>query len=311
MERRKLFALGALGLVVLAVAVAVATRSSREAPVRPIRVGAVLTPRTPLFGDTVTARVEFAADTRRVVPGSVHIAGRFAPFRTVAKPLVERKGTGTTEYVVWTARLRCLNKSCLPKSAQKRFSFPAVRVTYAAAGAELAAEKTLDVPWPGLIVYSRVDPIEIEATDPRNEPPWRANLASLLGVSYDVPPRLTAATIYGVGGLFLLGAVALVVPLRRREDELAPLGEEEVPEAPDTPFELALVLLEREPARDETSNARRRALEFVAAELGQRGQHGLEEAARQLAWAEHAPSVADASALVRRVRDAVTAGDRS
>jgi hypothetical protein len=84
-----------------------------------------------------------------------------------------------------------------------------------------------------------------------------------------------------------------------------------VPEVPETPFEHALALLERAPARDETSNARRRALEFVAAELGQRGQHGLEESARELAWAEHAPSVADASALVRRVREAVIAGDRS
>ena len=307
MRRRRLVWLG-VGLLAVGIVVALVARPAREAPVRPIRLGAVLSPRTPLFGDTVTARVEFAADTRRVVPGSVRIEGRFAPFRTVAKPLLERKGTGTTEYVVWTARLRCLSRSCLPTRSEKRVSFPPVHVSYLPAGAEPAVAKSIDVSWPGLIVYSRIDPIEVEAVDPRDEPPWRADLASLLGVSFDVPPRLSAAAFYGVGGLFLVGALALVVPLRRREAELAPFEEELVPEVPETPFEHALALLEREPARDETANARRRALEFVAAELGRRGQPGLEESARALAWAEHTPSVRDAAALVRRVRDEAREG---
>jgi hypothetical protein len=304
MPLRKLVGLGVVALVAIGVIVAVATRARHEVPVRPIRVGAVLSPRTPLFGDTVTARVEFAADTRRVVPGSVRFNGRFAPFRTVATPLVERKGTGTTEYVVWTARVRCLGKACLPTTSEKRVSFPPVRVSYLPVGAEPAAQKSIPVRWPALIVYSRIDPIEVEAADPRDEPPWRANLASLLGVSFDVPPRLTAATLYGAGALLLLGAAAIVVPLRRREPEPEPLLEE--PEIPETPFDHALALLEREPARDEAVNARRRALEFVAAELGQRGEDELEATARELAWAERAPSVADASALVRRIRDATS-----
>jgi hypothetical protein len=273
--------------------------------VRPIRVGAVLTPRTPLFGDTVTARVDFAADTRRIVPGSVRVEGRFDPFRTVAKPVVARKGAGTTEYVVWTAKLRCLNKSCLPKQTDRRVAFPPVRITYMRSDTTPASSKSLTVPWPTLIVYSRVDPIEIEASDPRNEPPWRANLASLLSVSYNVPPRLTALGLYGAGGLMLLAAAAVVVPLRRRETEPEGLGDELPAEVPESPFEHALSLLEREPARDEAANARRRALEFVAAELGRRGEGELEASARQLAWAEHAPSVADASGFVRRVRAAV------
>jgi hypothetical protein len=302
----------ALGtLVAVGIVVALATRSSHPAPVRPIRVGAILSPRTPLFGDTVTARVEFAADTRRVVPGSVHVAARFAPFRTVAKPQLQRKGTGTTEYVVWSARLRCLGTPCLPKRAEKRISLPRAHLTYVAAGAEPAAEKSIDVPWPTLIVYSRVDPIEVEAVDPRDEPPWRADLASLLGVSFDVPPRLSASALFGVGGLALLAAAVVVVPLRRRQLEPVLFDEEPELEVPETPFEHALALLERGPARDETANARRRALEFVAAELGRRGQPGLEETARELAWAEHTPSVVDASAFVRRVRDAAPAMEGS
>jgi hypothetical protein len=305
MRRRRVIGLGIAAVVVLGVVIAAATRQSHESAIRPIRVGAVLSPRTPLFGDTVTARVDFAADAREVVPGSVRVAGTFAPFRTVAKPLIERKGTGTTEYVVWTARLRCLNKKCLPKQSEKRVSFKPLRITYLKRGAEPAVEESFDVRWPALIVYSRIDPIEIEASDPRDEPPWRVDLASLLSVSFDTPPRLTAAALYGAGGVLLLGAAALVVPLRRRELEAEPLFEEPREEVLETPFDHALALLEREPARDETSNARRRALEFVAAELGRRGQHALETSARELAWAEHSPSVADASAFVRRVRDAV------
>jgi hypothetical protein len=305
--RRRVIGLGIAAVVLLGVVITVATRPAHESAIRPIRVGAVLSPRTPLFGDTVIARVDFAADTREVVPGSVRITGGFAPFRTVATPLIERKGAGTTEYVVWTARLRCLSKQCLPKRSEKRLSFKPLHVTYLKRGAESAAEKSLDVQWPALIVYSRIDPIEIEASDPRDEPPWRVDLASLLSVSFSNPPRLTAAALYGAGGLLLLGAAGLVVPLRRRELEPEWLPEEPPEELVETPFDHALALLEREPAPDGTANARRRALEFVAAELGRRGQHALETSARELAWAEHSPSVADASALVRRVRDAVPA----
>jgi hypothetical protein len=305
--RQRRILLGICGLAVLAGVlgvVVVATRSSNPSVIRPIRVGAVLSPRTPLFGDTVTARVEFAADSRRVVPGSVRVEGTFAPFRTVAKALVERKGTGKTEYVVWTARLRCLSKSCLPKGSQRRVTFPRVRVTYTPAGAEPAVTKSLTVQWPALIVYSRVDPVEVQATDPRNEPPWRADLASLLDVSFTLPPRASAAALYGLGGIFLLGAVALVAPLRRREPELE-VVEDAPPPIPETPFEHALAVLEREAKGDPSAGRRRRALEFVAAELGKRDQEKLEDSARRLAWSDQDPSPADASAFARRAREAV------
>jgi hypothetical protein len=300
---RVLVGLGILIFLLAAIVVAVVSRSSREGPVRPIRIGAGLTPRTPLFGDTVTARVEFAADTRKVVPGSVRVEGQFAPFRKVARALVEREGAGDTEYVVWTARLRCLGKTCLPKGSERRVSFPPVRVTYTPAGAEPAVAKTVSVRWPALIVYSRVDPIEVDATDPRDQPPWRANLESLLAVSFAVPPRISAAALYGAGGVFLLGAVALVAPLRRREAEPEPL-EEVPPPVPETPFERALAALEQEARGDGGVGDRRRTLEFVAAELGRREQGDLEASARRLAWSQRTPSVEDAAALARTARKA-------
>ena len=73
--------LAGLGLAAMiaatVVGVLVATRSSSDSARRPVRIGTALSPRTPLFGDTVTARLEFAGDTRRVVPGSVRVDARF------------------------------------------------------------------------------------------------------------------------------------------------------------------------------------------------------------------------------------------
>ena len=58
----------------LVAGILLATRPSRDTTAQPIRVGSLLTPRTPLFGDTVKAQIEFAGDARRIVPGSVRAA---------------------------------------------------------------------------------------------------------------------------------------------------------------------------------------------------------------------------------------------
>src|SRR5207237_2125 len=100
----------------------------RRAAGRPLvgsRLAGLLgSPRTAFFGDTVTASVEFAGDTRTVVPGSVRFDGRFADYALVAHPTVDRNATGNTEYVVWTASLRCLRRACVPGTSHKRVHFP-------------------------------------------------------------------------------------------------------------------------------------------------------------------------------------------
>jgi len=289
----------------------VATRSARDTTARPIRVGTVLTPRTPLFGDTVTAQVEFAGDTRRIVPGSVRVDSTFSPFRKIAQPVLVRKVAGDAEYVVWTASLRCLDRLCVPGKADRRVTFPRAHVTYALrASAPGAADVTrsLSVPWPALIVYSRIDPIEVQASDPRNEPPWRADLASLLDVTYRTPPTPTAAVAFGLSALLGLGAILLVAPLRRREQE-APeaFGELEPAPAPQTPFEQALARLEAAPG-DGDVDATRRALELVARELRSRGEPELPGSAQRLAWSAPAPGEQATRDLAESARNAADEG---
>src|SRR5262249_33274278 len=144
--------------------------------------------------------------------------------------------------------------------------------------------RSLKVRWPALLVYSRIDPIEVQAVDPRGEPPWRADLASLPNVRYRGPRTPTAAAAFGLSAALAPGALALVVPLRRREEE--PPVFDEVVETPPvlTPLELALAQLERVSGGDGAVGRRRRALELVAHELGLCGLSELELSARRLAW---------------------------
>jgi hypothetical protein len=283
---------GALLVGALVVGILAVTASSRDATAPQVRLGALLTPRTPLFGDTVTAQVEFAGDARRIVPGSVRVQGDFAPFRKIAKPVLVRKVAGDAEYVVWTARLRCLDRRCVPGKADTRVTFPRARVTYALrAGArgKPNVERSLSVRWPALVVYSRIDPIEVQASDPRDEPPWRADLASLLDVTYRTPPTATAAAAFGLSALLGLGALLLAAPLRRRREEPAPLDDELRPApASQTPLELALSRLEN-PSEEADAEPTRRALELVARELYEHGQTELPVGAQRLAWSAEAP----------------------
>jgi hypothetical protein len=306
--------LGAAVLVAaLAFGIFFATRSPRDATARPIRVGALLTPRTPLFGDTVTAQVEFAGDARRIVPGSVRVQGTFSPFRKVAKPVLVRKVAGDAEYVVWTASLRCLDRFCVPGKSEKRVRFPRAHVTYAVRSARPGAPnvtQSVTVPWPSLVVYSRVDPIEVQAADPRAEPPWRADIASLLDVTYRMPPTPTVAAAFGLSALLGLGAFLLVAPLRRREDEATPALAVEPVTVPLTPLELALAQLEH-PSEDADPESTRRALELVAQELSQREKTELQTGAQRLAWSAGTPGSDAARELATNAREALAGGDEA
>jgi hypothetical protein len=308
--RYALVAVVAVAVVAALVAgILLATRSSRDTTARPIRVGALLTPRTPLFGDTVTAQIEFAGDARRIVPGSVRVQSTFTPFRKVAKPVLVRKVAGDAEYVVWTTSLRCLDRFCLP---DKRVPFPRARVSYlvrVSSPAAAAVKRSVSVRWPALVVYSRIDPIEVQASDPRGEPPWRADIASLLDVTYRVPPSPTAAAALGASALLVLGATLLVAPLRRRRGEEVPALDQELePAVPLTPFELALARLESSPG-DGDVGATRRALELVARELRGRGEQKLPGSAQQLAWSPPTPEEETVRDLAASAREATRAGE--
>jgi hypothetical protein len=264
----------------------------------PIRVDTALAPRTHLFGDTVTARINVATDSRRVEADSVRMNGSFGAYKVVAPPIVERRQGNATEYVVWRVRLRCLTSACVAGRAGRRFVFPRVRVGYSLLDGDGDTARVLSVGWPALTAYSRIDRVEVAGLDPRGEPPWRADLAPLPDVSYRQSPLALAALLFGVGGLLILGAAALVAPRIRPEiPERAPVA---VPVGRRlTPFEQALLLLESDSA---PVDSRRKALERVGGALGHRGASEEQVAARQLAWSREPPANEATRALAQRVR---------
>lgn len=271
-----------------------------------IRVNADVSPRTQLFGDTLTARFELVADTRRVELGSVRVDGRFGPYSPVAEPVLERRRVGGAELVVWSVKLRCLDPACRPGNAAKRVTFTPARVVYSLGRGGRVVARSVVVDWPTLLVYSRVDQVEVAAVNPLTQPPWRADLGSLPRVSYSAPPGLLSGLLYAVGGLLIAGALLLCVPLALRDVRAsAEAGQAGVPQPP---LEQALVLLERNSEGDGAVEPRRQALELVAAELGRRDERELELSARRLAWSEEPPPYEDTRALARSARRVTDGG---
>ena len=175
-------------------------------------------------------------------------------------------------------------------------------MTYVRENDDAAARKSIAVDWPSLLVYSRLDPVELAASDPREEPPWRADLRSLPDVSYRARPNfivfllLAGATAALIAALVVLAPLAL--PALRRLTRRKELAWARLPS-----FERALALLDRDtPGAVEP---RRQALELVATELGQHGESELELSARRLAWSEEPPALADTKTLVEDVRQRI------
>jgi hypothetical protein len=300
-----LIAIGVLAIIGLLAAVLLTGRTASSSnglsSARPVRATAALLPAAAFFGDTVTARVQLVTDTSFVQPDSFRIRGSFSPYRQVSRPVLERRRVGSTEEVVWTTTLRCLANSCVPKRKGKRVTFAPASVTYSI-GQGSDAARSISVAWPSLLVYSRVDQMEVAALDPRGEPPWKGDYRSLPAVSYRASPGLVAAVLYGAGGLLLAGAAALLVPLvRRRPVEVVEEPEPE-PLVWLTPLEQALALLEREPRGEGEVEPRRQALELVSEALGDRDERDLERAARRLAWSEAPPPTEATRELALKVR---------
>lgn len=298
-------ALGALGLLAIVIAVSVAivlasrgggTQKASGSAGPPVRVATDLSPRAQLFGDTLTAQVEVVVDAARVDPASVRVRGSFGAYERVGVPVVSRHRADGYGVVLWTARLRCLEDTCLVGKDGKRVVFPPARVTYSTARGAGSASRAVVVRWPAVQEHSRLDTVEIAAVDPRDEPPWRADLALVPGPSYRIRPNLLAALVFLASAVLIAGFVVAVYPLvlrelggSRRRRKLERLS----------PYEQALALLETDMDGVE---AQRQALELVAAELGRRGDEDLELSARRLAWSADQPAYEDRKALAESAR---------
>ena len=297
-----------LGVVLVGVvAVALVGRGGGEqaAPAgpaeRPLDARGTFTPSNALFGDTVLATVEVTLDRERVDPGSVSVRTDFSPWQAVVPPRAERQDAGTTTYLRSTYVLRCLDRSCAPASEEDVVQkFVPARVTYVARAAKGASTgpSTFRMDWPVLVVGSRYTASAGAA--PPGSSRWRIDLLSLPAVSYDVRPNVLVALLLAAAVLLAIVGVRLAYLAFPRKPAPVPA---EPAEPVLTPLDRALALLE-DPARVNGAGDQRRALEFVALELVSRGDLGLAQAARALAWSQPVPEVEKTSGLAARVRSA-------
>jgi hypothetical protein len=281
-------AAAAAALVVIVVAGG-RSGSDTEAPPAesvPVATDAELTPRIALFGDTLTATVDVVVDRTVVDPGRVAVAWSHAPWAQVGAPQHARRDSGTATHLRTTFVLRCLTSQCVPARETEEVEFDPARVTYAAPVGAGSSRLTVDVPWPTLVVHTRIGASDGDQRDALAAP-WRADTVSLPVVSYRASPGLVLASLLAAGVLFL--AAAALLAYRALPERVPPPEPEPPPRPVVSPLEQALAVLET-PAGTNGAQDRRRALELVAEEVERWGDDdGLAHAARTLAWSEDEP----------------------
>ena len=287
----------------LAASVAAGTaRAQGPAPAGPPPpdVRTSLTPQILLFGDTLTARVDALVNKRRVDPDSVQVEMDFSPWEVVGPVEREEKDGGATALVRTTFVLRCLTSPCVPPRDTAPLDFDPVIVRYGDNG-------RLDVPWPRLVVHSRIAdrgaPVTTAGGGQRGGPqfPWTADLLSLPAVSYRVSPGILFPLLLALAALLVVvGGVLVYRAWPERKEAPEPVVELP-PEPALPPLIQALALLEQPPAENGTAD-RRRALELVADAL-EGTDTKLARSARRLAWSEETPPVETTSGLASDARE--------
>jgi hypothetical protein len=265
-----------------------------------------VTPRTHLFGDTLTARIDVVVDRDAVGPELPRVVRSFAPY-AVERVTTARRDAGRFSQLRYTFRLRCLREACLSTSGRARVRFEPVRVLYRSAAGEA---RVVRATWPPVELYSRLAsvPKEEQSSSRFNTPvmaPWRADLTALPPVSHRSSPTLIIALLLLAAGLLVLPACVLVylaLPWRA-----SPSWESWLAQLP--PIERALAVLERARTHGDAT-ARRRALERLGMELRVRGAEELAREALELAWTEATPTSEAILRLEQHIRLAGEDGRR-
>jgi hypothetical protein len=264
----------------------------------PIEATGTFAPRVVLFGDTLTARVDVVLDRTVLDPDHVTVTWAHTPWKLVEPPRLAREDSGSTTFLRTTYVLRCLTGPCAPVRDTEDVDFSPARVTYSAPVGESTRRLSVDVPWPQLVLHTRVGDLDSGQRDALAAP-WRADLVSLPLVSYRASPGLFLGLLLIAGVLLVLTAAVLAY---RAIPERVPPPEPEPPPPPvASPLEQALALLES-PAAANGAQDRRRALELVADEVERLGDGELAHAARALAWSEDVPEGDVTRAFAARLR---------
>lgn len=298
MTRGRVAIVGAVALVVAAVAAVGIQegwfRSERTlARDERISANAFISPRTHMFGDPVTARLDLVFSRIFVPAKGIHVKAAFKPY-VLASSTRTRADHGETTRLTYVYRLTCLTQACLP-AGERTMKLPPAVVSYSIPG--FGGPSHSKVNWPSVTVAARLGPAD------RERPEFRAVLRPLPAVTYRVRPAVLAALSLAGALVLVLIAAALLVPALPRSLGLRRPSWLRRRTRPLTSLEHALARV-RAAAGANGAGDERRALEQLAVELAVSGETGLASDARRLAWSPGRPGVEgvrDLEAEVERV----------
>ncbi len=259
---------------------------------------ASVSPRSSLFGDTLTPRVDVLVDPRRVDPSSIALTPTFAPFKIVSESRSQGDGPGRSQLIRYTWAIQCLSADCVTLMVQgsgaaretRSIQLRPPRVT---AKAPDGSAVPIPVSWPSFVVHSRLSGPEIELATPEASPTFTPP-----GPSWRVTPNAAGAAALSASVLLVLAAAwILISPLAQDARRLR------VPRIPKhlSPVERALRLAEHAAAHGEPEEERK-ALQRLAVELERQGDIELAGRAGRLAWSEGDPTPDTVGVLAASVR---------
>lgn len=247
-----------------------------DPPAGPIGISTSISPREHFFGDRVSAVVAVHVEPDLIGPGTVSIRPDFAPYSVLGRPVLRRAGGSVT----LRAQLACLAAACAPRAPQRPVQLPPVLIRFRT-GRIL---QTVTARWPPLLVASRLTRNDLQhpVLRTRLAPPPTSSPDALLGWS------LTGAAVL----LFLVAGLPAL--FRLFDFGIARHGGRE-------PDELGRAFSAAERLAVETDEARRIAVDRLAAALARAGFQPVAPHARALAWSRPPP----AAESIRRLLESI------
>jgi hypothetical protein len=260
---------------------------------------AQITPRSSLFGDMLTARVAVLVDPRQFDPASIQLDSTFRPYVVQSQSRRAGPRIGRAATVVFDYSIQCLTGPCIALMSQKPHSgalaktvvFPPASLSARAADGKIV---TQHVPWPTIVVHSRLSANQIALATPALDPKL-----TLPAVTWRIDPDLLGAVALSVAVLLGLVATWLAASIVVGDSRVL-FGRFRRPPRLSA-VERALLLAEHAAASGELDEERK-ALERLAVELRHEGRDDLAGRAERLAWSAEEPSSENVGELAGVVR---------
>ena len=263
------------------------------------------------FGQPVKAHVDLAVAKGKIFPDTLEVSSDLSPYRIVGVPRQETFDLGRSLLIRYTLTLRCLERECLPEGESSEFELPPFMIrwryppppdTPAMYRTEQFTTQRLGGAWPPLKVTTRL------MEDDPGEGRWRSGVDELPAVSYRASPTLLLVLLSVLALGMLAVAAAAIAVYARRLARAAAARRAVTAEAARPPLEQALLAVSE--TRGNGDGRIRMALETLADELGDAGEHELARDAQRIAWSPSVPDEASVVQLTEKVRVAMENGSQ-